>query len=505
MQTILIALVVVLLLLLGVGGGLYLIGHRTSGGGGQGVVQDTAATQLAGALAQSVETYRKAMEVAAAEPEVIEAMASGDKARIASQVPIVTKSLPPTIRVRLLPPGLLDADSTSNPPLTYGSLALMRHAMGNENPIAAEVHLFGSIMQNVVIIERIRGKGGKIVGFLHVNLDAKLLQQALDNLPLPSSARVEIQQPLARGAPLVVAQRGDKKGEGEGGIRAPIPNTGWEIAYWGPSNLQLPVAALLPSTAGATAGPNIVESGLGGTMGILLALGGGAVVVVFLGGMGFLALRRRPAGSPLSGGQRTPPPGVFDIHGPGVVIQGALKVVLQGQNPMALRLMPGLTLFPGAKLAEEEGKLSEGLDGDDITNFVRPPEKASKPKARPAPLPELDRSLASGPAENMDTTRVVTAPQGKPKPAPAAKVPPPPPPMEEEMDFVLDEDLLTAAESQGGDLGGRGSANHGGPEIDFGYEEDSSPNDIDTSPLTGAGRGAKAGTTEAAAKGENKK
>ncbi len=191
-------------------------------------------TQVQGMMSR----YDAAMDYIARDPELAQLLQAGNVDALKQREAALGYLFPSALKVRLLPPGLSQPDSSASPPLGYACLDLLHQAETHVRPPPAEVHKFGTPDQHIDMARRIVGADGRVVGDALVSLAVPVLQKELDKVQL-ASGYVELQQELNGGKTLTLAARGDKAdGKGAPLHVAPVPGTRWQLAYWaGPVGL----------------------------------------------------------------------------------------------------------------------------------------------------------------------------------------------------------------------------------------------------------------------------
>lgn len=322
---------------------------------------------LAGQFGQLLNRHGQLLDQAAEDPVLADLLRDGDPAAIAEGERELAGRFEGSLRVRLLPAGINAVDNSSMPPLTYASLDMMRRAESADGAISAEVHLFGSPAQHLVMLRRLKDDGGQLLGAIHLSLDVSLLQSTLDQLDL-SGGYLQLQQPVAKGPPLVLASAGDPALAGRGQeVQTRVPGSAWTLAYWASPHAPRVAVDTPPAVRG-----------LDWTL-----VAGGALVLLLVTGGGVLLARRRGA----AGEDGT------------VSYEGAVRAIMEGAHPGIERLVPDLPQVPVKARPAEVLDVSQGLEGEDITVFGRTQEAASAAAApqAAAPAPPAAAAVARPP------------------------------------------------------------------------------------------------------------
>jgi phosphomannomutase/phosphoglucomutase len=355
-RALIMAAVMAIVLLLLLGGGVYLYGrYSASSQTEQQAADKLAAIALADRLAQSLRVYTEALKNAAQDPGVVTALTQGDQTALDGKSSELTARIPGALKVRLLPKGLTDTDNTSTPPLTYASLTMLRTAETTAWAVPAEVHLFGTPAQHLVMMERVQGAQGEMLGVVHAAFKVEALTDAVAELK-PVNAYMELRQPKPKPLTLAQSNPGGPPAAVEP-VTVPVKGSQWEIVYW-----HIKTGGPGPEVSASPTVPTGTPVRLP-----WLLMTGGALVIVTLGAVIAVLLRRRsPADA--AGGDTT-------------IMQGAVVALMQGVHPGLERLVPYLPKSTAGHHVKQM-PVSAGAEGDDITVMVKPP------SAGPAASPE---------------------------------------------------------------------------------------------------------------------
>ncbi|MEJ2619318.1 MAG: phosphomannomutase/phosphoglucomutase, partial [Candidatus Thiodiazotropha sp.] len=153
----------------------------------------------------------------------------------------LAKVVPDALLVRLLPLGFREPDTSMKPNMGYASMLLLRQAEKTTQPLAAELHQFGTPHQHIAVAASVRSQTGEVKGVLHVAYSAKVLRSMLDSLG-NFSGRIEWQQVIPGESPLTLVTKGGNTSAASqpDGVIA-IAGTIWQIAYWGGGSALDPV------------------------------------------------------------------------------------------------------------------------------------------------------------------------------------------------------------------------------------------------------------------------
>ncbi|MEE8321438.1 MAG: phosphomannomutase/phosphoglucomutase [Gammaproteobacteria bacterium] len=277
--------------------------------------------------------------------EIVSLFKEGDPDALAAQAENLGSRFDSVLKLRLLLPGGYELDSEAFPPLSYASLDLLRRAEKTSGPIGAEVMMFGSPKEHIVLIQRVKDKGGVLIGLFHLSLGVDVFDEVLTGLG-KINAYIEVNQHVA-GKKLVLGNYGDKLFRHGDPITVAVNDTHWNISYWG----EKTVMAAEPEASGS------------GSVGLIIMV---IVLLVMAGGAVFFFKQRR-GGKGESASQ--------------VVYEGAIKAIMEGAHPGMEKLIPHLPKMGQVKTIRP---VSAGMEGEDITKIARPAE-AQIPTPAPAP------------------------------------------------------------------------------------------------------------------------
>ncbi|MGB5539815.1 MAG: phosphomannomutase/phosphoglucomutase [Gammaproteobacteria bacterium] len=197
--------------------------------------QETVTTTdlLAARVAAMADYYGTSAALLAKDPEIADILMIGTAAERSAREESLRYVFPTAINVRLLSPGITMVDPRASPPLSYSALAQMGAAEAGDEPPPVEVHLFNTPQQHVNIVRKVMDPAGTgVIGHIMLSLSNDVLQGILDDLK-ELHGYIELRQAGEKGAPVVVAARGDpsiKSGQAERVV--PIEHTRWQIAWW---------------------------------------------------------------------------------------------------------------------------------------------------------------------------------------------------------------------------------------------------------------------------------
>ena len=312
--------------------------------GGVFTVQNVSAkaeqkTQAADKFAVPIAAIKKQLQALAQDEDIATLFTEADSVALESEGEKKRSLFESALKLRLLLPGKYQTDREAMPPMSFASVDLLRRAEKSATSMAAEVHGMGVDGAHVALVSRVTDVDDKLVGLLHLSMPLSLIESVTSKFNVPGTY-IEIQQGKGAKA-LTLAMAGDAKLRNGDPTVAGIIGTKWYVASWSKSSAAS-VAEVVESVGG--------DSGMGLIVIVLLALVAGA------GGFVFYRRKQSAAGSK-------------EKPEKGVVYQGAVKAIMEGEHPGLDKLIPGL---PQSGQNTVPGALSEGLIGDDVTYVAKP-------------------------------------------------------------------------------------------------------------------------------------
>lgn len=212
---------------------------------------DLAARLFAGSFRQWVEHQVATAELVAKDPQLSRLMMEGDGGARAEKAASLAYLFPASVRVRLLPPGIEEADLEASPPISYAVLDMLRHAETQDTPPPVEVHMSGTSQQHINLVRRILDpQGRRIVGDLLVSFPVQQLQGLLNQDQADGYA--ELQQQVSGAAPVVLGSRGDTRFKtGAPDSLMSVSGSRWRVGYWGSDSVTAGSDLLLTSAVAA--------------------------------------------------------------------------------------------------------------------------------------------------------------------------------------------------------------------------------------------------------------
>jgi phosphomannomutase/phosphoglucomutase len=207
---------------------------------------ETAAQLLAAAISTNLQQQSALIQGLARQPGLAGILNGSDETGLAGEQARLTRLVPDALRVRLLPAGFNEPDTSEMPNMGYASLLLLRKAEKGDAVLPAELHQFGTPHQHIAIASGISSpQGGRIAGVIHAAYSIDALKKIVNRIEaLPG--RIEVQQVLSDKKPLAIIGKGDKpSGEQTPDGVIPVKGTIWQVAYWGGTGLPFDVMGSL--------------------------------------------------------------------------------------------------------------------------------------------------------------------------------------------------------------------------------------------------------------------
>jgi len=192
------------------------------------------AENLADSIATLISQHGSKMEMLAKDAELVQIVQKGSPDEVKALEAEITYLFPSAIRVRILPPGLVEEDLNASPPIGHAAIDMIRLAETREEPPLTEVHQLRTPQQHINMVRRILNSNGRrVTGHLMVSIQYPMIQEALDRSQL-ARGYGEIWQ-VAGTEPVSLATRGDFALKiGSPAVKLEIPGTQWLVAYWVP-------------------------------------------------------------------------------------------------------------------------------------------------------------------------------------------------------------------------------------------------------------------------------
>ncbi|NIO61272.1 MAG: hypothetical protein GTO35_01235, partial [Gammaproteobacteria bacterium] len=193
--------------------------------------------EIANSISAKISETAGQLKTLAQKPETIAKFEHADTDNLDAAAESLQSSFAHAKLLRLLVPGHYEVDSTTNPPLSYASLDMLRQAERSTGPVSAEVHMFGKPEQHIVMVQQVNNKGSELIGLLHLSLSLDYLQQIMSGLTL-DNAYIEIRQ-AASGRELAIAKTGNESFQDRAALVTGINGTRWNLVYWAGSSASI--------------------------------------------------------------------------------------------------------------------------------------------------------------------------------------------------------------------------------------------------------------------------
>ena len=188
--------------------------------------------RLANTLALKVAAYTGVARGIARDPQTRLLLLSGDDYAISARERELVQLFPWVLRVRLLPTGIRNPDTTSKPHISYACIDMLREAETSLVAPPVEVHVVNTPQQHVEIIQPVPSANGKsAVGHLQVTLQVDALKAWMD--PLQTKGYASLTQKVENQPNILLAEIGNKSVIGDGRmVELPVAGTRWHLNLW---------------------------------------------------------------------------------------------------------------------------------------------------------------------------------------------------------------------------------------------------------------------------------
>ncbi|NNF95561.1 MAG: hypothetical protein HKM94_01380, partial [Halobacteria archaeon] len=195
--------------------------------------------RLANTLALKVASYTEAARGVALDPQTRQLLLSGDEMAIRARERELVQLFPWVIRVRMLPAGIRNPDSSTKPHISFACIDMLREAESNLQAPLAEVHVINTPHQHVAILQPIPSANGKTaVGHLQVALQVEVLNQWLTELQPKGYS--SLTQSVENQPTVLLAEMGDNSAISSGrAVEVPVAGTRWRLNLWLPGDISI--------------------------------------------------------------------------------------------------------------------------------------------------------------------------------------------------------------------------------------------------------------------------
>jgi phosphomannomutase/phosphoglucomutase len=300
--------------------------------------KENMARSIAAHVQKNVESIKKQLSELARDPQTVSLFEnSGDADALTSAADEKQSLFLHALKLRFLKPRSYEADSASVPPLSYASVEMLNKAETSSNN-NAEVHLFGTPNQHIVLIDRVLNSGFELVGLIHLSLDVAALDEFAQGLTLNEGYAELTQRGAGKELTLkTLGNAGLKQGKA---TTVSVNDTRWIIAYWAGSEAAI---ASDESSSGLPILPITV------------------VLLLLIGVVVFLVMKKRGDGTSSN----------TDTDDDLLVYQGAVRAIAEGAHPGVEHMIPHLP--KGERITANLKPVSQGMTGDDVTMIAMPP------------------------------------------------------------------------------------------------------------------------------------
>lgn len=314
----------------------------------QSVLQKIS-TNAATLVADSIGSIQKQLDTLAQEESVLALFTEANSNALESEGEQKKTAIKSAVKLRLLLPGEYETDREAVPPLSFASVALLKRAEKSASNIVAEVHSSGSDGAHVAFVSRVTDTDKKLVGLLHLSMPLSVVESVASTFNFPDTY-VEIRQKA-----IVLSKSGDEKFRKGLPVSTGIKGTKWTVGSWDESSIGVVTEA----------GESVAEGSYTGRI-ILILL----ILVAAAGGFAFYRGKLSVSGLGALIGKGSENASVEEV-----IYKGAVKSIMDGEHPGFENLVPDLPhIDRPAVQNSESGKISQGLQGDDVTAIFKPSE-----------------------------------------------------------------------------------------------------------------------------------
>ena len=185
------------------------------------------------ALAIAIQSAATEVDGAALDPQVSQALRSGDPVQLANAELRLSKRFRDALRVRVLRPGASGAEVGAFPRLGYADLDMVHVAEASGASPLVEAHLFGTEEAHIDMMRPVRGDGDtSLLGHVLVSFGADMVRHAIDNISVPVGYLEVRQRTDEQGATVALAVKGDAALASPAAVRVEsLPGTRWELVF----------------------------------------------------------------------------------------------------------------------------------------------------------------------------------------------------------------------------------------------------------------------------------
>ena len=214
--------------------------------------------------------FHSRIDILAADPVAEQALENVTSDALHQREAEIAVLFPEAMRVMLLQSDIVrTARPADFPDLGYADIDLL-DTLGRGTAPALETHQFGTDHGHVDFVSRVESRSNRsLLGFLLLSFRDEFLTEVLSDVAKNSAGYVELQQPLQKGKPLVIAKYGDTSLVQNGNaLTRSVEGTTWKMHYWPPA----------PAALGFELNPNNYA---------MIFIGAGVVVLILIAGFGY--------------------------------------------------------------------------------------------------------------------------------------------------------------------------------------------------------------------------
>ena len=195
--------------------------------------------RLANSLALQVAAYTEAARGIAADPQTRKLLQSGDEIALRIRERELVQVFPWVIRVRLLPTGIRNPDTSTKPHISFACLDMLRQAEASLKAPPVEVHVIGTPQQHVEILQPVlTTDNNSVIGHLQVTLQVEILKEWLK--ALQPQGYLSLTQAVESQPSVLLAETGDKSYTSSGrAAETLVPGTRWQLNLWLPGDISV--------------------------------------------------------------------------------------------------------------------------------------------------------------------------------------------------------------------------------------------------------------------------
>jgi len=202
---------------------------------------DADANAIGRELSNYFVRFHSRIEILADDPVAEQALENVNTDALHQREAEIAVLFPEAMRVMLLPANIVRSARPSDfPELGFADIDLLdSHTRGITPPL--ESHQFGSEYGHIDFVNRIDSRSNRsLLGFLLISFKDDFLDDVVKEMSQYGGGYFELQQPLAKGKPLVLAKHGDVAlAQARNMLERPVDGTAWRLHYFPPAPASL--------------------------------------------------------------------------------------------------------------------------------------------------------------------------------------------------------------------------------------------------------------------------